>query len=101
MPYREIAAKRVTHISFLLLISFRNCFTFVNSNTLVEKVKLDILDVYVFNNVYINKKQGKPLNLKTLQLNCWNITQVILVCNMSTSFSRLTSYLIQSDLLKR
>ena len=55
MSYREIAAKRVTSISFLS--KFENCFTLVNNNMQwYKKVKLGIFDAFICKNIYMKEK---------------------------------------------
>ena len=52
-------------------------------------------------NQYQNKTR-KATGFRSLQFNCWNISQVIQICKLPTRFgSTWTCYLIQSFLLKR
>ena len=47
-------------------------------------------------------KKRKAIGFKSLQLNCWDITQVLEKREMSiTAGKKVTSYLIKSHLLKR
>ena len=53
MSYKEVAAIRVTHISFLSLINLKICFTLVNSNIYCQKMLNQAFLMHVFAKIFI------------------------------------------------